>query len=379
MTTVTDGSPARAVEDSLDRAFAAHHSRPADETEFDREGWHRLRSTGILGAPFDREAGGLGLGYLGSLAALERLGTVNHDAGLSFAAITTMASTAVALSRFGSAEQRADLLPRVVAGDLLAAHAITETESGSDALQMSTRAKRDGDHFVLDGTKTFVTNGGIADIYVVYARTSDTPGPLGITAFLVPVGTPGFEIGRRLPTMGLLGSPLAELTFTSCRIPASSVVGRVGGGFLILDHVMEREILFSFTVNVGEMQRRLDRVVAWCRDRRQYGSPIGTYQAVSHKVVDMRIAVDTARMWLHAAAEKLDAGVSAATEISIAKLVTSRGNLQSSLDAIQIFGGRGFLTEQGIERDLRDSVAGPIYSGTNEIQYNRIAAMIGLR
>lgn len=377
MTIVDD--PARTVEDNLTEAFAEHHDRPADETSFDRDGWDRLRATGILGTPFDRDVGGLGLGYRGSLPALERLGQVNHDAGLSFAAITTMASTGVPLARFGSEHQRSHVLPRIVAGELLAAHAITEPESGSDALRMSTRATRDGDHFILDGAKTFVTNGGIADVYVVYARTSDAPGPLGITAFLVPARTPGLRVGRRLPTMGLSGSPLAELAFDGCRIPASNVIGRVGGGFLVLDHVMEREILFSFTVNVGEMQRRLDRVVAWCRERHQYGHAIGTYQAISHKVVDMRIAVDSARMWLAAAAEKLDEGVSATAEISIAKVVTSRGALQSSLDAIQIFGGRGFLTEHGIERDLRDSIAGPIYSGTNEIQYNRIAAMIGLR
>ncbi|MCJ1701768.1 acyl-CoA dehydrogenase family protein [Rathayibacter festucae] len=367
------------IAERLDRAFDTAHNRPADETVFDRAGWDRLRSTGILGAAFDRSVGGSGLSHRECLPLLERLGRLNHDAGLSFAAVTTMASTAVALARFGSAEQRASVLPEVVRGRLLAAHAITEEGSGSDALGMATRAVRDGDEFVLNGAKTFVTNGGLADLYVVYARTSEVPGPLGITAFLVPAGTPGFTVGRRLPTLGLSGSPLAELSFEGCRIPASSVVGRVGGGFLVLDHVMEREILFSFAVNVGEMVRREARVVQWCRDRAQYGRTIGSNQAIAHKVVDMRIAADTARMWLQAAADRLDAGVSATTEISIAKLVTSRGNLQSSLDALQIFGGRGYLSEHGIERDLRDAVAGPIYSGTNEIQYNRVAAMIGLR
>ncbi|MBI9115256.1 acyl-CoA dehydrogenase family protein [Sanguibacter suaedae] len=363
----------------LDDAFDTRHDTPHDETVFDRAAWGRMTATGLLAAPFAVEHGGHGMSLVDTLRSLEYLGRVNDDAGLSFAAITSMASTAVALTRFGTPEQRARHLPGVLSGRTVGAHAITEPEHGSDALGMSARAVRDGDHFVLDGDKTFITNAGIADLYVVYARTGDVPGPLGLTAFLVPAGTPGFTVGRRLGTMGLSGTPLAELHLTGCRIPAHDVLGRVGGGFLVLDHVMEREILFSFMVNVGEMQRRLDRCVTWCREREQYGRAIGGYQAVARRVVDMRIAVDTARLWLLSAAELLDAGKPAATEISIAKLVTSTANLRSSLDAVEVFGGRGYVTEHGIERGVRDAVAGTLYSGSNDIQYNRVASMIGLR
>lgn len=282
------------------------------------------------------------------------------------------------LQRFGSAELKERFLPGVCSGSLIGCHAISEPGSGSDALAMRTRALRDGDSFVLNGSKAFVSNGPVADLFTVYARTSDRPGPLSMTAFLVERDTPGLQVGAPIAKMGLRTSPLCELFFDDCRIPASQVVGRPGGGFLVLDHVMRWEILCSFIINAGEMRDRVNRCVEYAKNRTQFGQPIGSYQAVSHKIVDMEIGVESARQWLYGTAEKMAAGENVSRDIAMAKLVTSEANLASALSAVQIFGGNGYMAEYGIEKELRNSVAGTIYSGTSEIQRNRLAALLGL-
>ena len=358
--------------------LSADHVEQDAEGVFPRQKWELIRKSGILGLPFGSSWGGLDQDLLTTMYVLEGLGRGCRDGGLSFSVTTSMASTGVPLQDFGSAELKDRYLPGICSGDAIGAHAITETESGSDALQMRTTAKRDRDHFVLDGSKIFVSNGPIADLIMVYARTRPDGGALGITAFLVPTDTPGLGVGAPAAKMGLRTSPLAELHLDGCRVPATHVVGREGGGFLVLDHVMKREILFSFIVNVGEMQHRLDRCVDYARTRKQFGQSIGSFQAVSHKIVDMKIRLETARKWLYDTAERLLAGANVTTDLAIAKLVTSEANLESSLTAVQIFGGNGYMSEYGLEKDVRNAVAGRIYSGSNEIQYNRVAAMLGL-
>jgi alkylation response protein AidB-like acyl-CoA dehydrogenase len=356
----------------------------ADHVELDRAGtfswdkWKLVRESGILALPFDERWGGLGQDLLTTMYVLEGLGEGCRDGGLTFSVTTTMASTGVPLERFGSTALKDAYLPRITAGDAIGAHAITEPDGGSDALRMRTRAERDGDHFVLRGSKAFVSNGPIADLFMVYARTHPDGGPLGITAFLVERDTPGLSVGPPMEKMGLRTSPLSELFLDDCRVPADRVVGRVGGGFLVLDHVMKREILLSFIVNVGEMQHRLDRCRSHVRERQAFGQPIGAFQSVANQVVDMKIGVETSRKWLYDTAARLGNGENVTTDMAIAKLVVSRANLASSLAAVQLFGGGGYLAELGLEKDVRNAVAGTIYSGTTEIQYNRIASMLGL-
>lgn len=354
-----------------------HIERDAS-AEFPAAAWKVVADTGVLGLAVDERWGGLGQDLLTTMYVLEGLGEGCRDGGLSFSVCTHMVSTGVALQRFGSAALQARYLPQVVAGTVVGAHAITEPDSGSDALAMRTRAVRDGDHFVLTGSKAFVSNGPVADLVVVYARTHPDGGPLGVTAFLVPADTPGLVRGRPVPKMGLRTSPLCELFLDECRVPASHVVGRVGGGFLVLDHVMQWEILCSFVVKIGEMQHRLQRCIQYARTRRQFGRTIGQFQAVSHKLVDMRIQLETARSWLFATAERSMLGQNVTIDVAIGKLLASEGNLASALSAVQLFGGNGYTTEYGLEKDLRDAVAGTIYSGTSEIQRNRIASMLGL-
>ncbi|WP_265445353.1 acyl-CoA dehydrogenase family protein [Flexivirga meconopsidis] len=352
---------------------------PSSEGGFTATSWDRVRATGVLREIFPRQFGGAGHSLSEALDAFERLGHANPDAGLSFSAATAVASTGVPLESFGSDYLKHRYLPSVCDGSLVGAHAITEASSGSDALHMATRAVPHGEDFVIEGSKTFVTNAGIADYYVIYARTSDHPGPFGLTAFLVPADAPGLQVVRTLPTMGLRTSPVGELRLADLRVPRDHVIGGVGRGFLVLDHVMQREILLSFTINVGEMARRLEESVEWVRGRTQYGAPIASYQAVARRVVDMRIAVDTSRLWLRDAARRIDAGEDASAQVAIAKLTASEANLETAISATRLFGGRGYLTEFGVEQQLRDAAGGAIYSGTNDIQYNRLAALMGLR
>lgn len=359
-------------------AFSADHVENDEGSVFSWQKWKLVRESGIVSLPFDERWGGLGQDLLTTMYVLEGLGEGCRDGGLIFSITTTICSVGVPVERFGSPALKDKYLPRIIAGDAIGAHAITEPAGGSAALQMRTRADRDGDVFVLNGSKTFVSNGPVADLFMVYAKTHPDGGPLGITAFLVERDTPGFEIGNPIKKMGLRTSPLSELYFDDCRIPASQVCGRVGGGFLVLDHVMKREILYSFIANVGEMQHRLDRCVEYATERLQFGKPIAGYQSIANKIVDMKIKLETSRKWLYDTAEKLVRGENVTTDMAIAKLLTSQANLETSLAAVQIFGGNGYMAEYGLEKEVRNAVAGTIYSGTNEIQYNRIASMLGL-
>ncbi|GAA0799515.1 acyl-CoA dehydrogenase family protein [Spirilliplanes yamanashiensis] len=362
----------------LDEALSAGHVEQDAEGAFSAAKWKLISDTGILGLPFDERYGGLGQDLLTTMYVLEGLGQGCRDGGLSFSVTTSLCSVGVPLDRFGSAALKERFLPRICSGEAIGAHAITEPQGGSDALTMQTRAERAGDHFVLTGGKTFVSNAPVADLFMIYAKTRPEGGPLGVTAFLVEKDTPGLAVGNPIHKMGLRTSPLSEVFLDDCRVPATQVVGRVGGGFLVLDHVMKREILYSFIVNTGEMQHRLERCVEYARSRTAFGSPIGSFQSVANKIVDMKVGVETARKFLYDAGVKVQRGEAATVDIAMAKLLTSRANLQSSLDAVQIFGGNGYMAEYGLEKEVRNAVAGPIYSGSNEIQYNRIAALLGL-
>lgn len=361
-----------------------HKALSEDHIEQDAEGvfpwdkWRLIRETGILSLPFDPQWGGLGQDLLTTMYVLEGLGEGCRNGGLNFSVSTHMVSAGVPLQRFGSPDLKQRYLPKICSGEAIGAHAITEPKGGSDALKMQTRATRDGDDFVLHGSKTFVSNGPVADLFVIYARTHPDGGPVGISAFLVERGTPGFAVSKPIKKMGLNTSPLCELFFDDCRIPRSQIVGQVGRGFLILDYVMKWEILCSFIINVGEMQHRLERCIEYAKMRTQFGKPIGSFQQIANKIVDMKVRLETSRKWLYDTAVRFVGGENVTVEIAISKLLTSESNVASALAAVQIFGGNGYMAEYGLEKDLRNAVAGTLYSGTSEIQYNRIAAMLGL-
>ncbi|MFB0618331.1 acyl-CoA dehydrogenase family protein [Streptomyces sp. AGS-58] len=345
--------------------------------EFPWEKWKTIQRSGLLAVPFEARYGGHGGTLTDTMRALQGLGHTCRDAGLGFSASTQIVSVGVPLQAFGSEELKSRFLPPIINGELITAHAITEPDNGSDALNISTTATRDGDDYVIDGGKMFITNAPIADLFLLYVRTGK-PGPFALSVFLVERDTPGLTVGEPLSKMGLRTSPLSAVTFDGLRVPASRRIGQEGAGFLILDHVMKREILFSFSLTLGEMEHRFERVLAYAKSRRQFGAPIGSFQGVSHKIADMKIAVESARKWLTDTGVKVEAGQDAAIDIAATKTVVSEANKQTALDAVQIFGGQGYLTATGLERDVRNAVAGTIYSGTSEIQRNRIASLLGL-
>jgi len=290
--------------------------------EFPHAKWKLIQQTDLLRVPFDERWGGLGQDLLTTMYLLEGLGYESRDGGLNFSVSTHVASSGIPIQQFGGEQLKERFLPAICDGDRIGAHAITEPDSGSDALAMRTTARKDGDHYILNGSKTFVSNGAVADIFVVYARTHPDGGPLGITPFVVERDTPGFTIGNPIAKMELRTAPLTELFFDECRVPASNVIGRPGGGFLVLDYVMKWEVLCSFVINLGEMQHRLEQVIAYTDERSAFGS----CHTVSHRIVDMKIGVETTRTSLYDTATKFAAGENITTDLAITKLVASEQN-----------------------------------------------------
>jgi len=360
-------------------AWGEDHIQRDQDSEFPHEQWKLIGDSGLFGLPFGGEWGGGGQDLLTTMHVLEGLGYHCRDGGLNFSVATQIVSAGIPIQRFGSAFLKDRYLPGICAGTRVGAHAITEPQGGSDAAGMQTTAVRDNDEFVLNGEKCFISNAPVADLFLIYAQTDAGSTPFGMTVFAVERGTPGFEIGPPVEKMGLRTSPFGNLSFSDCRIPATSVVGRVGQGFLMLDYVMKWEILCNFITSVGTMQHRMERCIEFARSREQFGASIGSYQLISSKIVDMKIGVETARMWMYETAERFLAGKDVLADLAVAKLVTSEGNLRSALDAVQIFGGRGYLVSCALEKDLRDATGGTIYSGTSEIQRGKIARMIGVK
>jgi len=348
-----------------------------DET-FDREGWRACASFGVMGMAIPQEYGGLGLGLTSLLAVMEGLGYGTRDQGLLFSLNAHLWTNSIPILLYGTEEQRRRYLPGLTDGSLIGANGASEPDAGSDIFSMRTRATRDGDHYVLNGTKTFVTNAPVADLVVAYATIDPKLGATGITGFIIERGAPGMTVSRCLDKMGLRTSPMAELIFDDCRIPASNRLGREGRGVQVFETSMEWERGCILATCLGVMRRQLETCIAHARSRKQFGKPIGKFQSVANKIVDMKVRLDACRPLVYRIGRLKDQNRPAVQEAAIAKLQVSDCFVKSSLDAIQIFGGYGYMTEQEIERDLRDAVGSTIYSGTNEIQRNIVAASLGL-
>jgi hypothetical protein len=289
-----------------------------------------------------------------------------------------MWSLELPLVKFGTAAQQQAYLPGLMSGDLIGVHAMTEPDSGSDAFSMRTRAERRGDGYLLNGTKLYITNAPVADVVLVFARDPDKSQMAGISAFLVEKGTPGFAVSRGLDKMGLRTSPMGEIVLNDCLVPAGNRLGSDGAGMAIFNSSMTWERSCILASAVGAMQRQLEACVEYGRMRKQFGQPIGKFQAVAGKVADMYLRVEAARLMVYRAAWLGQQGRPAVAEAAAAKLFTSEAWIASSLDAIQLHGAYGYMKESGIERDLRDAVAGTIYSGTSEIQRVILSRMLGL-
>lgn len=348
------------------------------EGTFSHDAWKRCADFGIQSLPLPEAYGGAAADALTLILAMEALGYGCRDNGLLFAMNAHMWACQDPIVRYGTEQQRRRWLPGMGDGSLIAAHAMTEPESGSDAFALRTTATLDGDHYVLNGSKTFTTNAPMADVFLVFATTDPARGLAGLCALLVDRASEGITVGPPLHKMGLRTGPMSEVFFDSCRVPKSNLLGRPGGGMMVFMAGMERERSLILACTIGTMQRSLEASVAYARSREQFGSPIAKFQAVSHRLVDMRLRLETSRLLLYQLGWLLDQGRSVAMESALVKLHLSETFVQNSLDALQVHGGYGYMAEYGFERETRDAIASRIYSGTSDIQRNIAAKHMGL-
>ncbi len=269
-------------------------------------------------------------------------------------------------------------MPATVSGELIGAHGMSEPDSGSDAYSLRCRAERTSDGYVLNGTKMFVTNGPVADFAVVFATVNPSKGMWGVTAFLVDKGTPGFTTGSEIDKMGLRTAAMSELVFQDCEIPAENRLGPEGAGARIFNNSMAWERSCILGSNVGAMERQLETCIRYANEREQFGQSIGKFQHVARRIVDMKVRLETARLLLYKVAWLKQQGKSTGMEEALAKLYLSESFVESSLDAVKVHGGYGYMTEFEVERDVRDAIGGTLYSGTSDIQRNIIARLLGL-
>ncbi len=358
--------------------------RLAEEvTERDREGvfprelWDACAEFGLQGLLVPEEFNGGGHDLLSAVAILEGIGYGARDNGLVFSVTAHIASAEGLLSEFGSEEQKREWLPRLADGSAIGATGITEPDSGSNALALGTTAVESRGDWLLDGSKTFVTNAPVADLFVIYARTGGS-GFAGITCFLIPRDADGLTVGPSMEKMGLRTSPMAQVFLQDCRVPASAVVGGVGSGAMIFNQTIDVERLLVMAPAVGVMERLLERCVAHARERKAGSAPIGKHQAIAHRIADMELELEAARLLLYRAAWQRTRRGTATRESALAKLAVSEAYVASCRSAVQIFGGYGYMVDYELERELRDALAATLYVGTSEIQRNLIAGLRGL-
>ena len=336
------------------------------EDWFPRDLFAEMGELGLHGITVSEDEGGLGLGFLEHVVAQEEIARASASVGLSYGVHSNLGVNQI--YRHGTAEQKARYLPAMIAGTSIGALAMSEPGAGSDVVSMKLKAERRGDRYILDGTKFWITNGPVADVLVVYAKTDMDAGPHGITAFIVEKGFPGFSIGQKIEKLGMRGSPTAELVFEGAEIPAENVLGGVNKGVGVLMSGLDYERTVLAAVQTGIMQACLDVVLPYVRERKQFGKAIGEFQLMQAKVADMYVALNSSRAYLYAVARATDAGHSTRYDAAGAILLASENAVKVALEAIQALGGAGYTTDWPVERFLRDAKLLDIGAGTNEIR-----------
>jgi alkylation response protein AidB-like acyl-CoA dehydrogenase len=326
------------------------------------------RENDVFGVMFDEEFGGIGASALLTLVTVEELSKVCATSGLI---VASQELGALGIKLAGTDGQKQRFLPRLASGEWLAAYALTEPGSGSDSAAMRMTARRDGDDYVLDGGKRFITNAGVAFVYVVFAKTDPTLGHDGISAFLVEADRPGFQVGRIEPKLGIKGSTTGELIFDSCRVPAENLLGVEGQGFKLAMQILDRSRPGIAAQALGLAQGATDYAVEYARTRVTMGKPIGEHQLVAGMLADMATCCETARSLLYKVGRMIDedeTGPELTKLSAMAKLYCSDVAMQVTTDAVQVLGGYGYMTEYPVERMMRDAKITQIYEGTNQIQ-----------
>jgi hypothetical protein len=346
--------------------------------EFPSENWKKAAAFGITGLPISPDYGGQGADPLTTVIGLEALGYGCRDNGLIFSINAHLWSAATPLDRFGTDDQKQRWLQGMCDGSIIGVQGMTEPDAGSDAFALATTAEPRGDGFVLNGSKLYITNAPVADVFVVFATTDKSKGWAGLSAFLVEREAEGLTVGEPFEKMGLHTSPMSELHFDDCQVGSDNVLGKPGAGMMVFNHSMDWERSCILAAAVGTMQRQLEQSIDYARQREQFGQSIGKFQSVSNRIVDMATRVETGRLLLQKMAWLKTQGRQTQILGPMVKLFLSESWVESSLDQLQIHGGYGYMTEAGLERDLRDALASRIYSGTSDIQRNLIARHLKL-
>jgi len=345
---------------------------------FSSDEWSACADFGILGMSVPEEFGGAPVDLMTATLVMEGLGYGCRDNGLPFALNAQLWTVQLPIVRFGSEDQKRRFLPALCSGEMIGAHALSEPDSGSDAFNLTMRAEQRDGGFVLNGTKHLISLAPIADVALVFASTDPDKGRWGISAFLVERDTPGYEAGPRQHKMGLRTVPIGTITLTDCHVPEANRLGPVGAGVSISSHSLEIERCFILASQLGAMERQLEDAIDHARNREQFGRPIGKFQAVSHRIAEMKLRLETARLMLYKVAWLKERGESAMMEAALLKLHLSEVFVASGIDALRVHGGPGYLSDSGVERDVRDALGGILYAGTSDIQRNIIARLLGL-
>jgi alkylation response protein AidB-like acyl-CoA dehydrogenase len=355
------------------REFAEKEVAPSarirdEEEHFDRElMFGRLAELGLTGIIFPEQYGGGGADYISYAIAVEELSRVCASTGVTLSAHISLGSNPIFL--FGTEEQKQRFLKPMAQGEKLGAFGLTEPSAGSDAGGTRTTAVRDGNDWVINGTKIFITNAGEGDTYVVFARTDkDAEKHHGISAFIVEKGAPGFSFGKKEKKLGIRSSPTLELVFDSCRIPSENMLGDAGQGFKVAMKTLDGGRIGIASQALGIAQGALDASIAYAKERRQFDSPIARFQGVQFQLADMATQVEAARLLVYKAAYRASAGLPYSTDSAMAKLFASETAMKVATQAVQIFGGYGYTREFPVERMMRDAKITEIYEGTSEIQ-----------
>lgn len=348
--------------------------------EFSLELWKKCAAFGIQGLSVPSAYGGSQVegDFMKALLAMEGFGYACRDNGLAFGLNAQMWTVQTPILHFGNEAQKEKYLKPMVTGDLIGCHALTEPSAGSDVFSMEMSATKVEGGYILNGKKHLITLGPICDVALIFANSNPAYGKFGISAFLVDKGTKGFTASIKYSKMGMRSIPIGSFELEDCFVPSESRLGGEGAGFSIVNHSLEYDRCCILASQLGAMERQLEDAITYSKERKQFGEAISHFQSVTNRVVDMKLRLETSRLLLYKTAWLKQNNKNITMESAMLKLHLSESFVASSMDSIRTFGGKAYLTENGIERDLRDAIGGVLYAGTSDIQRNIIAKFLGL-